>query len=177
MEGGFILGMPFVCRSVRHSVSNIFLSTPYLLNSERFSLHFTQMFLSVRQCAEHITQLLRLKVTVMGFTLEFCFRSISPESFEGLSFKFTQMFVSVRRCAEPMTRLPRLKVTLQGHVIYTLIHFHSISPEPFEQFSLNFTQMRRCLEHMTQLPRHKVTGIYPGNVSAPYLLNLVSDFH
>ena len=59
-----------------------------------------------------------------------------------------------------MTRLPRIKVTGQGHVIYPSICVHSISPEPFEQLSLDFTQMlfsvRRCAEHMTQLPSFKV---------------------
>ena len=34
--------------------------------SERFSLNFTQMLLSVRQCAEHMTKLPRLKVTGQG---------------------------------------------------------------------------------------------------------------
>ena len=33
---------------------------------ERFSLNFTQMFLSIRRCAEHMTQLPRLKVKVTG---------------------------------------------------------------------------------------------------------------
>ena len=40
------------------------------------------------------------------------------------------------------------------------LRVHSISPEPFDQFSCNFTHMfllvRRCAEHMTQLPRLKV---------------------
>ena len=53
------------------------------------------------------------------------------------------MFLSVTECAEPMTMLHKLKVkvTLQGLVIYPLICVRSISPEPFERFSLNFTQM------------------------------------
>ena len=46
---------------------------------KRFSLNFTQMFLSVRQYVEHMTQLPRVKVTVKGFTLEFRVFSISPE--------------------------------------------------------------------------------------------------
>ena len=33
---------------------------------DRFSLNFSQMFLLVRQCAEHMTQLPRLKVTGQG---------------------------------------------------------------------------------------------------------------
>ena len=78
------------------------------------------------------------------------------------------MFLSVRRCAEHMAQLPRLKVTGQGHVIYPSIRVRSISPEPFDQFSLYFTHMflsvRWCAEPMTQLRRLKVTlqghGIY-----------------
>ena len=65
---------------------------------------------------------------------------------------------------------------------------HSISPEPFERFSLNFTQMflsvRWCAGPMALLRRLKVKvavqghGIYPFNfVSAPYLLNPLNDFH
>ena len=109
----------------------------------------------------------------MGFTLEFCVRSLSPGPFERFPLNCTQMSLSVRRCAEHMTRLRRnkVKVTLQGHVINPLILVRSISPEPFERFSLNFTKMflsvRRCAEPMTQLRRLnvKVTlqghGIYP----------------
>ena len=59
-----------------------------------------------------------------------------------------------------MTRLPRIKVTGQGHVIYPSICVNSISPESFEQLSLDFTRMlssvNRCAEHMTQLPSFKV---------------------
>ena len=65
---------------------------------------------------------------VMGFTLEFGVRSISPQPFERFSLKFTQMFSSVRLCAESMTQLPRrkVKVTLKGHRIYpwTLCPLH-----------------------------------------------------
>ena len=74
------------------------------------------------------------------------------------------MFLSMRQHAELMAWLHRLKVNvrLQGIVIYPSIHVRSISPEPFERFSLNFTQLfllvRWCAEHMTQLPRLNVTG-------------------
>ena len=51
------------------------------------------------------------------------------------------MFLSVNRCAEHMTQLPRLKVTGQVNVIHPSSRVISISPESFEQFSLNFTQM------------------------------------
>ena len=36
---------------------------------ERFSLNFTQIFLSVRWCAETMTQLRRLKVTLQGLEI------------------------------------------------------------------------------------------------------------
>ena len=112
--------------------------SPELLG--RFSLNFTQMSLSVRRCAEYITQLPRLKVKVTGQghviypSIRVC--SISPASFERFSLNFTQMFLSVRRCAEHITQLPRLKVkgfTLEFRV-------RSVSPEPLGQFQLNFTQ-------------------------------------
>ena len=41
-----------------------FVPTPYLMNPEWFSLNFTQIFLSVRRCAEPMTQLHRLEVRV-----------------------------------------------------------------------------------------------------------------
>ena len=84
------------------------------------------------------------------------------------------MSLSVRRCAEPMNRVCRLKVKVnfQGHGIYPLkFPIRSISPEPFERFSLTFTQMflsaRRCVENMTQLWSLELNvtvqghGIYP----------------
>ena len=95
------------------------------------------MFLSVRRCAEHMTQLPRLRsqIKVIGFTFEICVHSISPKLYNRFST------VSVRRCAEPMTRLRRLKVkvTLQGYVIYPSISVCSISTEPFEGFHQTFT--------------------------------------
>ena len=79
------------------------------------------MFLSVRQCAESMTQLPRLKVKsqfkVIGFNLEFHIRSISPHPVERFSLNFGEMLISVIWCAEPGTQLPRVKVTVQGHGI------------------------------------------------------------
>ena len=95
---------------------------------ERFSLKFTQIFLSVRRCAEHMTQLPRLKVK--GFTLEFRVRSISPKPLGQFLLNFTQMFLSMRRCADRMTQLPRLNVT----VICPSICVRSISPESLNDF-------------------------------------------
>ena len=109
----------------------------------------------------------RSRSQVKGFTLKitlkFCVLSIYPEPFGWFSLNLTQMFLSLRWSAQPMSQLCRLKVkvTLQGHVIYSSVCVHSISPEPFEQFSLNFTQMflsvRLCAEPMTQLCKVKVT--------------------
>ena len=127
------------------------------------------MFLSLRRCAEHMSQLHRLKVTGQVYVIypSIRVRSISPASIERFSLHFTPMFLSVRRCAEHMTQLPRfkvkgftiefrirsispeehmtqlprLKVTGQCHVIYPSIRVHSISPESFERFSLNYSNV------------------------------------
>ena len=51
---------------------------------ERFSLYFTQMFLSVRLCAEPMVWLFGLKVKVLiqgHFTIQFRVLSLSPEPF------------------------------------------------------------------------------------------------
>ena len=111
---------------------------------ERLSLNFTQMILSVRRCAEHMTQLSydsRSQVRVKGFTLEFRVCSISPEPFRRISLHFIQMFLTVTRCAEHMALLHRLKVEviLQSHGMYPSIRVRSISPTPFERFSFNFS--------------------------------------
>ena len=122
------------------------------------------MFLSVRRCAEYMTQVPRLKVTDQGqgiYPWILCPLHISW-TLRMISFNFTQMFLSVWWCAKPMSQLHRLKVTvtLQGNAIYHSIHVSSKTPESFERFSLNFTQMflsvRGCARHMTQLPRLKV---------------------
>ena len=162
--------MGFTLKFLVHSIS------PEPL--ERFSLTFTQMILSVRQCVLHISRLRRLKVkvTLQGHViyLSIRVRSISPEPFERFSLIFIQMFLSMRQCAvEPIIWLGRLnvKVTLQVHVIYSSIRVRSVNPETFGRYSFNFTQMflsvRRCAVHMIQLPRLKVKltcqghGIYP----------------
>ena len=93
----------------------------------QFSPNFTQMFLSVRQCAElnKLLRRLKVKVTLQGHVIypSVCVHSISLESLEQFSLNFTQMFLSVRRCAEPRTQLRKLKVkvTLQGYGIYPWI--------------------------------------------------------
>ena len=112
---------------------------------DRFSLKSTHVFLLVRGCAKHMTELPSLKVKITGqgqsIYLEFCVRSISPEPFDRFSWSFTHTFVLVRQCAEYITQLPRLKVTGQGQRIYPWISVRSISPELFDRFSWNFTHM------------------------------------
>ena len=118
------------------------------------------MFLSVRQYAQRMTQLPRLKVKFTGqghvIYLSIRPRPISPESFERFALNLTQMFLSVRWCAEHMTQLPRfkVKVTGQGQGIYHLIWCPLHISGTLWTVSLNFTQMflsvRRYAEHMTQ---------------------------
>ena len=59
----------------------------------------------------------QVHVKVMGLSLEFCVRSISPIPLEGFSLNFGHMFASVRQCAEPISQPCQLKVkvTGQGH--------------------------------------------------------------
>ena len=120
-----------------------FVSVPYLLNPFwRFSLNFIQMFRSVRRCAEHITQLPRLKFKVTG-------QGINPLNFVSAPFilnpfwqfllNFNLMFLFVSRRAEHMTQLPRLKVKVMR--LNREFHVRSISHQPFLRFSLNLTQM------------------------------------
>ena len=125
------------------------------------------MFISVRRCAEPMTQLPRLKVKVtemvIRFTLEFCVRFISPHPLKDFHQTSLKCF-SQRDGVQNPLQICRLKVN-----VFTLdFRVHYISPKPFERFSLNFTQMflsRWCLDPMTQLRRLKVNlqcnGIYP----------------
>ena len=67
----------------------------------------------MRQCAEPMTWLCRLKVTLQGHVIypSFGVRApYIPEPFVRFSLNFTQMFLSVKWCAEHMTQLCRLKV-------------------------------------------------------------------
>ena len=63
------------------------------------------MFLLVRQCAEHMIQLPRHKVTGQGHVIypSIYVPSISPKPFELVSLYFIQMFLLVRQCAELLT--------------------------------------------------------------------------
>ena len=95
-------------------------------------LQFSLIFLSARRCAWpiYLYSMSRSQVKDMVFILEF------------LVWLLWAIFIKFR-CAEPMTRLCKLKVkvTHQGQVIYHSVCVCFISPEPFEQFSLNFTEM------------------------------------
>ena len=87
---------------------------------EGFSFNFGQMFASVKWCAEPIAQpcrLTRSQFKVMGLSLEFCVRSVSPLPVGGLSLNFGQMFTSVGQCAEPITQPCglKVKVTVEDH--------------------------------------------------------------
>ena len=75
-------------------------------NLRRFSLNFTQMFLSLRRCAKQMNQLPRIKFKVTGQGHVVCpsirAHSISPESFERFS---SNVFLSetVCRAHDPAT--------------------------------------------------------------------------
>ena len=75
----------------------------YLVQISWFSVNFTHMFLTVKRCREHMSQLHRLKVTGQGQwnTMKCLFRSIFHELFWRFSVNFIQMFLSVRQCVEP----------------------------------------------------------------------------
>ena len=75
------------------------------------------------------------------------------------------MFIWARRRAEPITKLLRLKVkvTVEGHEFLTLqFRVCSISPEPFERFSLNvgLLSLSWCAEPINQPCRLIVKVIF-----------------
>ena len=96
---------------------------------EQVSLYFIQMFPIVRQCAEPMAQLQRLKVKVTGFTLEFFVPSISPEPFERFYKVLVKCLSHFRQCAEPLTQLHRLWVKV--HLEFLVC---SRSQEPLKKF-------------------------------------------
>ena len=107
---------------------------------ELVSLCFIQMFLLVRQCAEPMTQLqrLKIKVTVQGQRLNpwiFCLLHIS-EPFERFLSSFCQMLISLRQFAEPLIQLHR--VWVKAHLEFLVC---SISQETLKKNPLNFDQM------------------------------------
>ena len=145
---------------------------------DRFSWNFTHMFLFVRQCAEHPTQLPKLKGKVTGQCQRIypwiSFALCISWTFDRFLWNFTHIFLLVNvQSTWPSYLDSKSQVKVKGLTLE--LRVHSISPEPFDQFSCNFTHMfllvRRCAEHMTQLPRLKVTGqgqrIYPW-ISCPF---------
>ena len=116
--GGFSLnfGQMFTCGMMCRTRNSAMKTIPL----EGFSFNFGQMFASVKWCAEPIAQpcrLTRWQFKVMGLSLEFCVRSVSPLPLGGFSLYFGRMFTSVGQCAEPITQTCRLKVkvTVEGH--------------------------------------------------------------
>ena len=74
------------------------------------------MFISVRLCAEVMTQLCRVKVKIkkscdLALNLVAALLSLLP--LEGLSLNLSQMFISARQCTELLTQLCRLKVKVK----------------------------------------------------------------
>ena len=109
------------------------------------------------------------QVEVMGLSLEFCVRSISPLPLEGFSLTFCHIFASVRRCAELITQPCRHKVKVTG--LSLEFRVRSVSPIPVEGFSINFGQIftlvRRCAESIIQACRLKVRVIVQGHGFEP----------
>ena len=158
----------------------------------RFSLNFIEIFLSVRRCAESMTQLCRLKfkVTLQGHVIYLSIHvcSISPEPFKRFSLNSTQVFLSLRWCIEHMTQLPRLKVTGQGnpdlplnflstpYIPNPLGDFHYTSSESFSLWDI---VQNMGLGYASSMSRShfKVMWLSLQFVSAPYLLNRSKDFH
>ena len=133
------------------------------------------MFLPVRRCAEHMTQLPKLKVKVVGQG-----QRIYPSILGRLHISWT--FQAVFNTLHPNVPLSvtmcrtydsAMQTQGQGHVICPSIRVRSISPKTFERFSLNFTQMflleRRCAEHMPQLHRLMVKVVGQGQRNTPWI--------
>ena len=139
--------------------------------------YFTHIFLLVRQCAEHITQLPRFKVKGQGQ------RTVSPEPFDRFLWNFNHIFLLTNsvQSNDPASNaqghrwrskdLP-LNFVSAPYLLNPLINFHVTS------------LICSCAEHMTKLPRLwvKVTGqgqrIYPW-ISGPLHISwtLFINFH
>ena len=87
-------------------------------------------------------RLTRSQFKVMGLSLEFDVRSVSPLPLGGFSLNFGQMFTSLGQCAEPITR-PSTDLRSQLKVTSLSLEFGAgfISPLPLEGFSLNVGQI------------------------------------
>ena len=108
---------------------------------DQFSWNFTHMVLLVTRCAEHMTQLPRLKVTGQGqriYPWISCPLHISW-TLELVSLNFIQMFLLVRQCAKHMTQPHWLKVTGRGQGIYPYLLYPEVN---FSWNSLSETMCR-----------------------------------
>ena len=66
---------------------------------ERFSLNFTELFLSVHQCAnKYADSMSRTYFKVMGFSFHIRVYSISPEPFESFSLNHSNVPLSKKVC-------------------------------------------------------------------------------
>ena len=167
--------MAFVCPSVCPSICpsvfpSVTLSCPLHISWTLWKIFiklWSNVCLSESMCRTYKstmpTQGQGHRSKVMGLSLEFHFRSISPMPLEGFSLNFGHMFASVRQCAELITQPCRHKVKSQFKFTGLSLEFRvrSVSPIPVEGFSLNFGQMftlvKRCAESVTQPCRLKVT--------------------
>ena len=115
-----IIEMAFVCPSICPSIT---LSCPLHISWTLWKI-FIKLWSNVRLSesmfrthVNHANSRSRSLVKVMGLSLEFCVRSISPIPLEGFSLNFGHMFASVRWCAALITQpcWHKVKVTVQGH--------------------------------------------------------------
>ena len=144
---------PFVC-------SSVILSCPLRISWTLWKIFiklWSNVHLSESMCRTHVNHAnSRSQVKVIGLSLEFRVRSISPIPLEGFCLNFGHMFAPVRRCAELITQPCRhkVKVTVQGHRFEPWISCPlCISYTRRRGFFLNFGQMftlvRRCAESIT----------------------------
>ena len=150
--------MLFVWQTVRRSVRNTGVRSISPEPFERVSLNFTQM-LTVRQCAEHMAQLPRIKVTVEGHgTILFLVIFIKLHPNVSLSEKMCRTFDSAMQTAG-QGRTPRS----------CYLPFKSC---PFHMWTIfiKLLSVRRCAEPMTRLPRLKVKVTLWAHVIYPWIL-------
>ena len=115
------------------------------------------MFHSVRQCAEPMTLLHRLKVKVTLQVHGIYLWILCPLHISSTGWKIFIKLHSNVPLSETMCRTHDSATQTQGKVMGFSLEFRvcSISPEAFERFSLNFDQIflsvRWCAELMTRL--------------------------
>ena len=146
---------------------------------DRFSWYFSHMFLLVRRCAEHMTQLPRLKVTGQG-------QMIYPWILCRLPISLTLEAIFIKLQTKYYSELDNVQNLWHSYtdsrsrsqfkvMWFTLeLDFCSISPKLFELVSSCFIQMfllvRQCAESMSQLQRLKVKVTVQGQRLYPWIL-------